>query len=270
MKTLKRIKGSILLLLLIILPFALWNDWRNGQVSEAMSMIRPIMPPVRLTSQPTATNTSLPTATATAQPTIPATNTPVVSTAVPTATPSPFPTQPPTQTPVPIYGGDPIITFSEVEAGVMQLGGFAMPSRTVSILTNRWTVGVTTTDEFGRWQFPLYFTTRGDYEIFVRELDSNGIEVSASDAILIEIATIATLDQRPDEAVRAVQSGENRCEGVNQPGVLLPFGKYQIGVCQTLGEIALEMDVAISELLAVNTHLANPSLIHPGQIINLP
>ena len=47
-------------------------------------------------------------------------------------------------------------------------------------------------------------------------------------------------------------------------------GTYIIQWGDTLGKIAASMGVSLSDLLAVNPQIWNPSLIYPGQVINLP
>jgi spore coat assembly protein SafA len=47
-------------------------------------------------------------------------------------------------------------------------------------------------------------------------------------------------------------------------------GKYTVQKGDTLGKIAARMGVSLNSLIAVNPQIHNPSLIYPGQVINLP
>ena len=48
------------------------------------------------------------------------------------------------------------------------------------------------------------------------------------------------------------------------------YGSYTVQWGDTLGKIAKRMGIRLSDLLAVNPQIKNPSLIYAGQVINLP
>jgi LysM repeat protein len=55
-----------------------------------------------------------------------------------------------------------------------------------------------------------------------------------------------------------------------QPGNQQVYGTYVVQPGDTLGKIAARGGTSINAILAVNSQIQNPSLIYPGQVINLP
>lgn len=265
---------------LLCLGFAfMWTDWKNSETVEPLSVV--IVPTATLapTSSPTwiipTPNLITPTFAQTPEITV----TIVTSTVEPTVIAEPTETiTPPTATTpltlTPTIAHIPtsieLADSRQLRGGVAILSGNATPHRTVSVVTNSWTAGVTTADEFGRWQQQIFFSTAMTYEIFARELNDDGVTVSASGVMTLAVVESADLSAIPNDAVWAVRESAERCNGVYPSGKMLPNNQYRIGVCQTLTHVSRAVGVYIELLLDANPQIENPSLIHPGQIINLP
>lgn len=164
----------------------------------------------------------------------------------------------------------PTIEILEQSPSAILFGGSATPNSTISVLTNHWTVGVTSADEFGRWEQLIFFPTVATYVIYARQLDSHGMEIFSSNVIEWQETLMQPVDELPENTVIAVTSAVERCAGENQIGVLLPDHRYRVGVCQSLADIGRQLGVYLALLVHANPQIENPRLVYPGQIINLP
>ena len=57
---------------------------------------------------------------------------------------------------------------------------------------------------------------------------------------------------------------------IKSPVAFASAGKYSVVWGDTLWKIAVKYQVGTSELIAANPQIKNPSLIYPGQVINIP
>lgn len=262
--------GSVLVFLSIV-AFSIWGLTYGNYIVEARSLVPLVAATPEPTEEPQPTTNEVVQA-AEIAPVLqvaPVTEPTDLRELSPKDEPTPVPTElpAPTVTPTPF---PPTVEVLEETDDVVWFGGNATPNSTVTLLTNMWTVGVTVADETGRWQLAVVFPVATTYEIFVRQIDTMGMEVFKSDVITWEVEAEQEAAGLPENAVRAVSSSAERCEGEKQVGLLMPNNQYRIGVCQSLTDIGRHVGVYLNLILIANPQIENQSLVHPGQIINMP
>jgi hypothetical protein len=47
-------------------------------------------------------------------------------------------------------------------------------------------------------------------------------------------------------------------------------GQWVIGECATMTSIAAHLGIELRDLITANPQIADPNMIHPGQVLNLP
>ena len=162
----------------------------------------------------------------------------------------------------------------EAEGGLMggdiTLSGTGTPGAEVAVLVNGEVVGTAVVGEDGTWSFPTTLSA-GEYELTLQAVDGSGTAVTIEPVslTLADAAATAAEESSTDEPETAVAPlpadfCKDAAPGIDQGDT------YVVGVCEWLTKIANRLGIPYADLIGVNPQIANPNLIYPGQVINLP
>lgn len=148
---------------------------------------------------------------------------------------------------------------SAVASGELSFSGTGTPGTEVEILGGDEVIGTAVVGDDGTWSFS-YTPEAGDHSYAVR--NAGATETAASSSVTVA----APADDSEDAPVAATPaiSCENAEPGIDQGDT------YIVAVCEWLIKIANRLDIEYVDLIAVNPQIADPNLIYPRQVINLP
>ncbi|MCB8980837.1 MAG: LysM peptidoglycan-binding domain-containing protein [Ardenticatenaceae bacterium] len=154
--------------------------------------------------------------------------------------------------------------------GDITLSGTGTPGAEVAVLVNGEVVGTAVVGEDGTWSFPTTLSA-GEYELTLQAVDGSGTAVTIEPVslTLADAAATAAEESSTDEPETAVAPlpadfCKDAAPGIDQGDT------YVVGVCEWLTKIANRLGIPYADLIGVNPQIANPNLIYPGQVINLP
>ena len=137
----------------------------------------------------------------------------------------------------------------------LTLEGTGQPGAEIEILDNGKVVGKAIVQADGTWKFDGEFVS-GLHALTVQNV---GDVESAGDAVVVEM--VAAVQPAPAAGMcgtDAISMGIDR--GTT----------YIVARCEHMALIARRTGVTLADLIAVNPQVANPNLIYPNQVLNLP
>lgn len=161
---------------------------------------------------------------------------------------------------------------ADLAGGDVTLTGTGTPGTEVEIVVNGEVVGTAVVTDDGTWEFPTSLPA-GEYELALRTVDDAGTAVE-TDPFAFSLAAAAPTPAEPAEATGSSSAAASAALPTDfcanaEPGID-QGDTYIVARCEWLTKIANRLGIPYADLIAVNPQIANPNLIHPGQIINLP
>lgn len=138
-------------------------------------------------------------------------------------------------------------------AGVVELGGTGAPGAEIEVLLDGEVLGSATVGADGAWTLEQELPA-GEHSLTVRNLDDPD-SLSQPVAVRVEAA-----------AEPAGGAGDERVCGVGEDR----GDTYVVARCEYMALIASRTGVRVVDLIAANPQVADPDLIYPGQVLNLP
>jgi hypothetical protein len=157
----------------------------------------------------------------------------------------------------------------ELLGGEITLSGTGMPGSEVAVLADGEVAGTAVVGDDGTWNFPTTLPA-GEYEVALQAVDGSGTAVTTEpiSLALAEAADIAAVDDESETETAVAPLPADFCKDA-APGID-QGDTYVVGVCEWLVKIANRLGIPYADLIGVNPQIANPNLIYPGQVINLP
>lgn len=155
-----------------------------------------------------------------------------------------------------------------LSSGTLELKGIGEPGGQIEILDNGVVVGTTTVGADGSWSFQ-YQIDPGAHALAVQNVQE---PASLSQAVHVDVTSpaAATATPVPEPTPQATATpAPTTCSG-DPPQGIDRGDTYVVARCEYMVLIAQRTGVKFSDLLAVNPQVANPAIIYPGQVLNLP
>jgi nucleoid-associated protein YgaU len=149
-----------------------------------------------------------------------------------------------------------------VRAGRVSVSGTGAPGSTVQIVLDGQPAGTATVGADGRWTFAATLAA-GQRRLSVNALDAAGQVAASSADVTLTVSAAAGASPTPAVST-ACRPGDPDAYGLDQGEVWL------VDRCDTLSFIARQTGIDLNALIAANPQVADPDLIYPGQVINLP
>ncbi|WP_420645762.1 Ig-like domain-containing protein [Candidatus Leptofilum sp.] len=158
---------------------------------------------------------------------------------------------------------------SSADGGELAFSGMGEPGSEVEILDGDEVVGTAVVADDGTWNFS-YTPAAGDHTFGVRA-------AGASETAATSNVTVTEAADSSDSS----SSGETSSSGDAEASLPADFcsdaapgidqgDTYIVAACEWLTKIANRLGIPYADLIGVNPQIADPNLIYPGQIINLP
>ena len=149
------------------------------------------------------------------------------------------------------------------EDGALALSGTGTPGTTLEIVANGEVLDTVTVGPDGTWALASELAP-GDYELAVQ---NTGDPDSLSETVDVSVAAPQP-EAAEDEST--VDDTEVVCGVGEAPHGIDQGDTYVVARCEYMGLIAARTGVKLADLIAANPQIANPNLIYPGQVLNLP
>ncbi len=154
--------------------------------------------------------------------------------------------------PAPAVAAPTLTLPDKIEANKpVTLSGSGTPGEKIEIVEDGKVLGVATVGADGTWSYE-YTPTAGEHTLNARMTSD---PAAASTSVTLAMPAGPTAPAKPDTACGV---GEDR------------GSTYVVARCEYMSLIATRTNVATAALIAANPQVANPNLIYPGQILNLP
>ncbi|WP_420629524.1 Ig-like domain-containing protein [Candidatus Leptofilum sp.] len=158
---------------------------------------------------------------------------------------------------------------SSADGGELTFSGMGEPGSEVEILDGDEVVGTAVVADDGTWSFS-YTPAAGDHTFGVRAAGVS--EPAATSSVTVAEASDSSASSSTgasgssDGAEASVPAGfcSEAGPGIDQGDT------YVVAPCEWLTKIANRLGIPYADLISVNPQIADPNLIHPGQVINLP
>jgi len=149
------------------------------------------------------------------------------------------------------------------EDGTLMLSGTGTPGSTLEVVANGEVLDTVTVGPDGTWALASELAP-GDYELAVQ---NTGDPDSLSETVDVSVAAPQP-EAAEDEST--VDDTEVVCGVGEAPHGIDQGDTYVVARCEYMGLIAARTGVKLADLIAANPQIANPNLIYPGQVLNLP
>ena len=156
-----------------------------------------------------------------------------------------------------------------ITGGTVELVGTRQPGAKIEILDQGEVVGTVTVQDDGTWAY-TYAVEPGTHELAVRNVGDD-----ASTSAVMRIDVVAETTEPAGEVALSEEDGdfatvEVDCSLGDAPEGIDRGDTYIVAPCEYMGLIAARAGVTLKDLIAANPDVEDPTLIFPGQVLNLP
>ena len=156
-----------------------------------------------------------------------------------------------------------------ITGGTVELAGTGQPGAKIEILDQGEVVGTVTVQDDGTWAY-TYAVEPGTHELAVRNVGDD-----ASTSAVMRIDVVAETTEPAGEVALSEEDGdfatvEVDCSLGDAPEGIDRGDTYIVAPCEYMGLIAARAGVTLKDLIAANPDVEDPTLIFPGQVLNLP
>lgn len=144
-------------------------------------------------------------------------------------------------------------------SGAIAFSGEGEPGSEVEIVDNGVVVGTAVVGDDGLWSFDYNLEESGEHEFVARTAGSE----TGSAPIQTTVAAAETTGGA-DETAQATFGCAEGLAGIDRGDT------YVVGSCDYMAKIANQTGVNLQDLIAANPQVADPNLIFPEQVLNMP
>jgi hypothetical protein len=149
---------------------------------------------------------------------------------------------------------------AELQAGVVELRGTGQPGTEIEILDAGAAIGAAMVQDDGIWTFE-YRLEVGTHALAVRNARDPG---GSSQTVRVEVTSASEPGESGGASTEAARCPADPPHGIDRGTT------YVVARCEYMSLIAGRTGVTLQDLIAANPQVANPVLIYPGQVLNLP